>query len=111
MKKTIQSSRETEMNACTKGLTRRALLAGTAGLLATRAVFPGLTQAGRARIEIMPGELGNVILPDNFGYLLEVIGTSIYDGIWVGEKSKIANVNGIRKDVIEHLKQIGASVI
>lgn len=51
------------------------------------------------------------ISPDNYGYLLEVIGCSIYDGVWVGEQSRIPHVAGIRKDLIDHLKQIAPSVI
>lgn len=90
--------------------TRRAFLAGSTGLLAASAL-PALAQSGRARIDVLLDEPQGVIPQDNFGYLLEVIGTSIYDGIWVGEKSKIPNVGGIRKDVIDHLKRITPSVI
>ena len=35
----------------------------------------------------------------------------IYDGVWVGEKSSIANVHGIRKELVEKLKAIKAPVI
>jgi alpha-L-arabinofuranosidase len=30
----------------------------------------------------------------------------IYDGVWVGEKSKIANTGGIRTTLIEKMRQI-----
>jgi alpha-L-arabinofuranosidase len=90
---------------------RRSFLAGTAGLLAAAASFPVHAQNDRATIDVLLNEGQGTIAPDNFGYLLEVIGTSIYDGVWVGEKSKIPNIGGIRKDLIEHLRKINASVI
>ncbi|NVM46630.1 MAG: alpha-N-arabinofuranosidase, partial [Candidatus Lokiarchaeota archaeon] len=41
-----------------------------------------------------------------YGHFAEHLGRCIYDGLWVGPHSKIANVNGIRKDIIEALKKI-----
>lgn len=32
----------------------------------------------------------------------------VYDGIWVGRNSKIANVDGIRKQFVDDMKRIGA---
>lgn len=51
------------------------------------------------------------ISPDLYGYLLENLGTVIYDGVWVGESSKIPNIGGIRKELIDRLRDIKASVI
>lgn len=34
-----------------------------------------------------------------------------YDGIWVGENSRVPNVNGIRRSIVDALKQIKAPVI
>jgi alpha-N-arabinofuranosidase len=39
------------------------------------------------------------------------LGNCIYGGIWVGEKSKIPNTNGIRNDVVEALKRIKVPVL
>ena len=46
-----------------------------------------------------------------YGHFTEHLGGCIYDGIWVGEDSKVPNVRGIRKSVIDHLKRIQAPVI
>jgi alpha-N-arabinofuranosidase len=45
------------------------------------------------------------------GYLLENLGTVIYDGVWVGEQARIPHVNGLRKTLIDHMRAIDASVI
>jgi alpha-N-arabinofuranosidase len=41
----------------------------------------------------------------------EHIGGVIYDGIWVGPESKVANIGGIRKTLVEHVKQLGPVVV
>ena len=41
-----------------------------------------------------------------YGHFSEHLGRCIYGGFWVGEKSSIPNVDGIRLDVIEALKKI-----
>lgn len=41
-----------------------------------------------------------------YGHFSEHLGRCIYDGLWVGEDSNIPNVNGVRKDIIDALKQI-----
>ena len=41
-----------------------------------------------------------------YGHFSEHLGRCIYDGLWVGENSAIPNVNGVRKDIIDALKQI-----
>jgi alpha-N-arabinofuranosidase len=35
----------------------------------------------------------------------------VYDGIWVGEESKVPNVGGIRKELVEHMRRIKPGVI
>jgi alpha-N-arabinofuranosidase len=69
------------------------------------------TASSRSTIEVLLNEPVGTISPDLYGYLLENLGTVIYDGVWVGENSKIANVGGIRKELIQHLRDIKASVI
>ena len=48
----------------------------------------------------------NKISKHIYGHFAEHLGRCIYDGFWVGPDSKIANINGIRKDIIEALKKI-----
>ncbi|WP_277969046.1 alpha-N-arabinofuranosidase [Sphingomonas echinoides] len=46
-----------------------------------------------------------------FGQFAEHLGHGIYDGIWVGEKSKIPNDHGYRRDVLEALKAIKVPMV
>ena len=41
-----------------------------------------------------------------YGQFSEHLGHCIYDGLFVGEKSKIPNIDGMRKDVIDVLRRI-----
>ena len=46
------------------------------------------------------------INPELQGHFSEHLGRCIYEGIYVGENSDIPNVNGMRTDVVEALKEI-----
>ena len=46
-----------------------------------------------------------------YGHFAEHLGRCIYDGIWVGEDSKIPNIHGIRKDIVEALRKIKTPMI
>ena len=59
-----------------------------------------------SRIEILLDEPIGRIAPDVYGHFSEHIGGVIYDGIWVGKDSKIPNINGFRKDMIDHMRRI-----
>ena len=72
---------------------------------------PRLSSAASARIEILPDETIGTISPAIYGHFTEHLGGCIYDGLWVGEGSKVPNVGGVRKALIDHLKQIKAPVI
>ena len=64
-----------------------------------------------AHIEILPDEPIGVISPEIYGHFIEHLGGVIYDGVWVGETSKIPNEGGIRRAVIDALKAIHAPVV
>lgn len=51
------------------------------------------------------------IQPELHSQFIEFLGTCIYDGIWVGEDSDIPNYEGLRKDVVDALKEIEPPVI
>jgi len=59
------------------------------------------------RPEISLGKISPMI----YGHFIEHLGRCVYEGIWVGEKSKIPNTRGIRKDTVAALKAIGAPVL
>ena len=51
------------------------------------------------------------IEPEIYGHFSEHLGRCIYEGIYVGEDSKIPNVNGMRTDVVEALKELKVPVL
>jgi len=55
-------------------------------------------------------ELGK-IEPEVYGHFSEHLGRCIYEGIFVGENSQIPNVNGMRTDVVEALKELHVPVL
>lgn len=51
------------------------------------------------------------IEPEIYGHFSEHLGRCIYEGIYVGENSEIPNVNGMRTDVVEALKELKVPVL
>ena len=51
------------------------------------------------------------INPEIYGHFSEHLGRCIYEGLYVGENSEIPNVNGMRKDVVDALKEIKIPVL
>jgi alpha-N-arabinofuranosidase len=95
--------------------TRRAFIGttapGIAGALVARSL-PGVrAQSGDSRLEILVNEPIGTIAPDLHGHFVEHLGGVVYDGVWVGENSKVAHVNGIRKALVDELKKIKPPVI
>lgn len=72
---------------------------------------PRLARAADSRIEIVPAEPIGTIAPEIYGHFVEHLGGVVYDGIWVGETSRIPNVGGIRKEIVDRLRQVRASVV
>lgn len=64
-----------------------------------------------SRIEVLAGEPLGTISPNIYGHFCEHLGGLVYDGVWVGEASKIANVNGIRKELIDEMQKIRPAVV
>ena len=60
----------------------------------------------QTRLTIHAAEPGPVIDRHIFGHFAEHLGRCIYDGLWVGEDSKIPNLRGWRGDLVAALKQI-----
>ena len=51
------------------------------------------------------------IHPEIYGHFSEHLGRCIYEGLYVGENSDIPNVNGMRSDVVEALKEMQIPVL
>ncbi len=64
-----------------------------------------------ARIEVLIDEPIGTISPNLYGHFTEHIGGVIYDGVWVGEQSRIPNRDGIRSALLDRLRQIQAPII
>jgi alpha-N-arabinofuranosidase len=82
-----------------------ALVSGV-GLLAARTIRPA-----DARIEVLINEPLATISPEIYGHFIEHLGGVIYDGVWVGEGSKIPNIGGIRKALVEHMRKLKPGVV
>ena len=86
----------------------------TQTVLATSAAYlliPRSARAADCRIEVLINEPVGTIAPEVYSHFIEHLGAVIYDGIWVGEKSKIPNYNGIRKALVDNLKKLKPGVI
>jgi alpha-L-arabinofuranosidase len=64
-----------------------------------------------AHVELLLDESKGEISPNLYGHFTEHTGGVIYDGVWVGEKSKVLNQSGIRSQLVELLKQIHVPVV
>ncbi|MBI1764586.1 MAG: alpha-L-arabinofuranosidase [Acidobacteria bacterium] len=64
-----------------------------------------------AHIEVLLDEPIGRIAPEIYGHFVEHLGGVVYDGIWVGEDSKVPNIGGLRKALVEALKRINPAVI
>jgi len=94
-------------------------IAGGSALLATStptwgrkllSLMPTL-QGVDSRIEVLTAEPVGTIAPEIYGHFAEHLGGVVYDGIWVGENSKIPNVGGIRKALVDAFQKIKPSVV
>lgn len=93
-------------------LTRRRFLRqaalGAACAVAGRRAWAAAPEPG---IEILLDEPIGTISPNLYGHFTEHIGGVIYDGIWVGEDSRIPNQQGIRTDLVKAMRQLKPSVV
>jgi alpha-N-arabinofuranosidase len=72
--------------------------------------------AGRAAsdaisVNVLLDEPRGTIKPALYGQFAEHLGGVIYDGIWVGPDSKVANIGGIRQALVEHVRRLGRVVV
>jgi alpha-N-arabinofuranosidase len=82
------------------------LLASKAGL-----AFAAGSRAADSRIEVLFDEPLGTASPNIYGHFVENLSGVLYDGIWVGENSPVANIDGLRKSLVEHMRKIKAPVI
>lgn len=90
----------------------KAGVAASAGLTLLRNT--GLSKSAPvtdSRIEVLLDEAIGNVSPQIYGHFAEHLGGVVYDGIWVGPGSKVANTGGIRTALSDALKRIKAPVI
>ena len=92
---------------------RNGALGTTAAILAPRSMWAASRSSRTAdsRIEVLFDEPLGTISPNIYGHFAENLGGVLYDGIWVGENFRVANVDGLRKNLIDHMRKIKAPVI
>jgi len=72
-------------------------------------VFSGQTASAQDQstpIQLLPNSQAPVINKHIYGHFAEHLGHCIYGGFYVGEKSEIPNIDGVRKDIIAALKNL-----
>jgi alpha-L-arabinofuranosidase len=89
----------------------KAILAALALGLSASGALAASAPAIEATLAIHADKPGDKIDRHIFGQFAEHLGTGIYGGVWVGEKSPIPNIHGYRKDVVDALKAIKVPVI
>ena len=89
---------------------RREFLSTTLAVAAA-GLAPRSARASNGLVEVLLDEPIGTIAPELHGHFTEHIGEVVYNGIWVGENSKIPNVGGIRKALVDHMRQLHAPVI
>lgn len=89
-------------------VSRRRFLHNAAGVLAAPLALRA--QSPNARIDVLVDEPIATIAPEIYGHFVEHLGAVVYDGIWVGD-SRIPNVQGIRKALVDALRVVKPAVI
>ena len=80
-------------------------------LLITTSLLTTSAFAASVDLTVNADQPGPVINKNIYGQFAEHLGHGIYEGIWVGEKSRIPNTNGFRKDVVAALKDLQVPLI
>src|SRR6266511_2826024 len=78
-----------------------ALAAGAVVLLAPRGA-----QGAAAKVDVLLNEPIGTVSPNIYSHFVEHLGGVVYDGIWVGENSKVPNIDGIRRELVEYVRRI-----
>jgi len=89
-----------------KPFTRALAFGVVAGVMALGSHAVTAADAVQTSVKIETKNQGAVINKAIYGQFMEHLGRGIYEGVWVGEDSKIPNTKGYRKDVLAALKEL-----
>lgn len=78
---------------------------------ASAALLPLRAQGPDYHLEVLTAESVGRIAPEVYGHFVEHLGGVVYDGIWVGEKSKVANTGGLRTKLIDAFRRVKPAVV
>ena len=65
----------------------------------------------KASVVVYGDSVAGHIDPNIYGQMVENCGNCLYPGLWVGKDSKIPNIRGMRRDVIEKFREIKTPVV
>ncbi|MBV9342706.1 MAG: alpha-L-arabinofuranosidase, partial [Acidobacteria bacterium] len=85
--------------------------AAVAGTLVFKASRTAAGETAQARIEVLLDEPLGTISPNVYGHFVENLSGVVYDGIWVGENSKVSQINGIRKELVDEMRKIKPPIV
>ncbi|MCI0665004.1 MAG: alpha-L-arabinofuranosidase [Acidobacteria bacterium] len=88
-----------------------AALTGSVTMIAGANSIARQSRTADTKIEILMDEPIGKISPEIYGHFVEHLGGVVYDGIWVGENSKVPNIGGIRQALVEAMKKIKPGVV
>src|SRR6202050_4112279 len=90
----------------------RSTLATASAVIAVRNFSPfAWGQSADSRIEVLLNEPLGEISPNIYGHFTENLSGVVYDGIWVGANSKVPNIDGIRKELVDEMRKIKSPII
>ena len=78
---------------------------------ATGRAQTGTRDAEAVSVNVLLNEPTGTIKPALYGQFAEHLGGVIYDGIWVGPDSKVPNIDGVRRSLVEHVRRLGRVVV
>src|SRR5437870_13655914 len=82
------------------------------GLVTSAALLaPSTARAADANIEVLINEPIGTIAPEIYSHFVEHLGGVVYDGVWVGEKSRIPNIGGLRQALVDAFRLIHPGVV
>jgi alpha-N-arabinofuranosidase len=97
--------RRTALKRMAQTVSTCAAAALPAGFHTARAAEPAMS------VTVLLDEPIGTIKPAVYSHFTEHIGGVIYDGIWVGPDSKVPNIDGIRRSLVEHVRRLGRIVM
>jgi alpha-N-arabinofuranosidase len=90
------------MDACS----RRDFLWVAGAAAAGLTLAPRTSRAADARIDVLIGEPIGPVTANLYGHFIEHLGGVVYDGVWVGERSRVPNTGGIRQTLADHMRRL-----